>query len=88
VVGRGKPERRKRVQNTLLAATRFIKDDSWVAVDMAHKPGGFKVFRAVMVSEAENSTKHEGLAAWPKSRAWSVSAATWCRKFSQIALFA
>jgi hypothetical protein len=36
----------------------------WVAVDMAHKAGGFKVIHAGMVSEAENSTEDEGLAAW------------------------
>jgi hypothetical protein len=36
----------------------------WVAVHMAHKAGGFKVIHAGMVSEAENSTGDEGLAAW------------------------
>jgi hypothetical protein len=35
----------------------------WVALHMAHKAGGFKVIHVGVVSEVENSTEDEGLAA-------------------------
>jgi hypothetical protein len=59
----------------------------WVAVHMAHNAGGFKVIHAGMVSEAENSTGDEGLAAWA-GRPGRPCATIACRKISQMANFA
>jgi hypothetical protein len=60
----------------------------WVAVHMAHKAGSFKVNHAGMVSEAENSTGDEGLAAARAVQIRRPCNGTFCRKISQIADFA
>ena len=60
----------------------------WVALHMAHNAGGFKVIHAGMVSEAENSTEDEGLAARLAVRFRSPCTGTLCRKISQIGDFA
>jgi hypothetical protein len=60
----------------------------WVAVHMAHKAGGFKVFHAGMVSEAENSTEDEGLVAGSAVQLRSPRSGTFCRKISQMGDFA
>jgi hypothetical protein len=78
----------KRAQNTRLAVTRSSLMILWVAVDMAHQGGGFKVNCAHWFRSGKNSAWNEGLGRAGRLRLRCFSTGKSCRKFSQNADFA